>query len=210
MNFLKNIGFYDNTISVFRDSIVYHNDKIIFNFDKVFFNPKFKNEILFITRQRFIPASFFCIINPLNSALIVQAYFFNSVSEAMAFFQIKKNISFERAIFVITGNNPTFSNIQYLKHSYPSLDKYFLVYPNSLYGKIADVKLACFLSGNNNVSFILKNNILTVYYNSQSVSINSSSFSLSMIRKALSTTFPYKTFKSKIANSYFDEMIFNK
>lgn len=73
-----------------------------------------------------------------------------------------------------------------------------------------DVKLACYLSDNNNVSFILKDNILTVYYDTQSVSINRNNFSLGMIRKALNITFPYKTFKSKSADSYFDELTFNK
>lgn len=212
MNFLNNIGFDNNTISIFGDSIVYDNDnhKINFLYHKSFFEPNFKNEFLSITKQRFIPADFFNIVNPLKSPFIYEVYFFNSFADAMAFYQIKKLFSFENALFVITGNNPKFSYIQYLKNDYPNLKKFYLVYPNSFLGKMSDVKLACYLNGINNISFILKNNILTVFYNSQSVSINRNSFSLSMIRKGLNITFPYKTFKSKLAESYFDELIFNK
>jgi hypothetical protein len=212
MEFLNNIGFQNNTISIFGDSIVYDNEinKVNFLYHKAFYEPSFKNESLSITKQRFIPADFFNILNPLKSEFIYEVYFFNSFTDAMAFYQIKKHFSFENAVFVITGNNPKFSYIQYLKKNYLNLKKFYLVYPNSFLGKMLDVKLACYLNEINNVSFVLKNNILTVFYNSQSVSINRNSFSLSMIRKGLNVTFPYKTFKSKLAESYFDELIFNK
>ncbi|WP_026715248.1 hypothetical protein [Flavobacterium daejeonense] len=212
MNFLNNIGFTNNTISIFGDSIIYDNElnKIYFTYHKAFFEPNFKNEMLSITRERFIPADFFNLINPLESAFIYEVYFFNSFLDAMAFYQIKKNISFNHALFVVTGNNPKFSYIQYLKKDYTNLKKFYLVYPNSFYGKMLDIKIACYLKGINNVSFILKDNILTVYYNSQSVSINRNYVTLSMIRKALNITLPYKTFKSKIAKSYFEELILNK
>lgn len=212
MNFLNNIGFSNDTISLFGDSIIYDNElnKIYFSYHKAFFEPNFRNEMLSITRERFISANFFNLVNPLESTVIYEAYFFNSYLDAMAFFQIKKNISFDNALFVITGNNPKYSYIQYIKKDYISLKKFYLVYPNSFYGKMLDIKIAFYLKGNNNVSFILKDNILTVNYNSQSVSISRNYLSLSMVRKGLNITLPYKTFKSKIADSYFDELIFNK
>lgn len=212
MNFLHNIGFKNNTISIFGDSIIYHRElnKVSFSYYKAFFEPNFKYETLSITRERFIPADYFNIIDPLESPFIYEIYFFSSFLDAMAFYQIKKNISFENALIVITGANPKFSYIQYLKNNYINLKKFYLVFPNTFYGKMLDIKLASYLNGINNLTFFLKDNLLTVNYNNQSFLINRNYLSLSMIRKGLNTTFPYKTFKSKIAESYFDELILTK
>jgi hypothetical protein len=209
MQFLSNIGFNANTISYFRDSIFYNSDRKCFYFKskRSIQNQNFNMEILNIDKSRFIPAIFFNLFKPGKSNYILDLYFFNSYSDAMSFFQLKSTIDFQFALFVITGLNPQNSYIEFIISNYINVRKIYLVYPNTLLGKICDIKVACFLKAINNPEFVIIDNSCSITIRNKNESIYCSNLSLSKIRKVFKLNFPYKTIKSKRSSTFFEELL---
>lgn len=207
---LKKIGFSDFSLKPFSNFIRYNTEKKCYCFSyhsqyESSFNLKREEELHFNMRN-YIPSDFYQEIFINEDILILNVYVFSSYIDAMAFFQLEK-APFSYSLFVIVGSNPRFEYFENLKKKLSKKTKFNFVFPRTLNGKISDIKSALFLLNFKEVKASLENEYIHLSFGSKSEKIHIEELSLAKVRKVFSMAIPFKTYKPKNHQRYFEKLI---
>jgi hypothetical protein len=116
-----------------------------------------------------------------NKDAVRNIFFFESAIDAMSFYELKKNYSFDmtNSVFVSTGGFPCTEQLAHVINGYPCTVKLFACHDNDLAGHMFDILLACAASQqtciknklHDSVEFVTKGKRFTLANNR--VSLNS-------------------------------------
>lgn len=136
--FLRYLGFNQETLDLISPWSVLEKESV--NFPFLFTNDF---ETLFIDKSIKRSKSGIFVISPDKSRIKSAAYYFGTVYDMMCFYQRSNKAAVNGALLVVTGLFIQRDNIDYIKSTYPTIVKHFILVPDC----IGQIKISSFITG---------------------------------------------------------------
>lgn len=165
------------------------------------YNFELQPEILYLDGRRSVPSQTYF---QFNRACLPpkKVYLFQSATDALGYFQINPRASTD-STFLVLGKNPPETILQHIRERF-HFAKIVLAYPNSLTGRISEIRIAGIISGKQVRMMIMSNNLLCDC-NGRSVILPLDAVSLSRVSKLTGLYSRIRTLKPpKDYQSFFD------
>jgi len=198
---LSRFGYTQITISGFQPLIVTLGSPCLLG------NSDITNqEMLYPTGDRFIPDHRFLTFNLLNDPIIEKVFLFQYITDAMAIAELKRSTFFSNSLLVFFGAQPLKEQIiEHLLPLYKEHKKIISVFPKTLAGTLAEIRIAEQLTGFK-MKLFTDGQYLLIYSSKGSAKIPVANISLSKIQKAISKNFRIRTLKPPTKNNFFTEL----
>ncbi|MDO5666141.1 MAG: hypothetical protein Q4G63_12930 [Bacteroidia bacterium] len=190
MNILEKINIKPYTYEKFKNIIECNNYGIEFRQTEMArsFSPCHNERIH--KNVHILPEFHFNIIDLQRDEIKKELFLFSSNATAISFFQNEQHRNYSNAIFLIISNKYDMRYLDFIKSKFPFIVHLYLVFPNNIYGFIDDIKTLLYWKNIKVISFSLIENILTIRFNNEVISIDKNRLNISSFRKVCRMRFP--------------------
>lgn len=183
-----------STINILDDAVVFNqSDKA-----RGFFPCQVEK---IVGHYHILPETLFNIIDFSEDTPKTELYVFGSHATAIAFMQLNKYICSNSSVWMIVANEYPKAYIDYMKSLYPFIKRLCLVFPNTLYGFIDDLKTLIYWKGFSQVDFHLSYPNIHINFDENNVILDVNKVSLSAFKRQYASRFYFhKVFKTPLVD----------
>lgn len=163
MDFLKKLGFSEETIDLVRDVVVQNKKgEIFFPFSFLRQHTKNSGELLFIDRKVIRSNDGLFLIEPEKDSIKLNTYYFDTVLSMLCFYEYNNKNLFQNSLFIVIPIVPQFNSISILIDKFKYSIKNTFVFPNDLTGSCQEILLASYINANYELSIKIHEENLVV------------------------------------------------